>query len=559
MNFTKINNLGTVWLSRFPMSATLHCAKQIPPTMTSDLLPTLPIAQALLLLAPIATLTLAALAAARSASPAWGLARGASSAALLFSLASALMLLFVPAGQAWGLRIDAIGATVLLLVSFVGWCIVRYSQTYLNAERGEARYVAWLLTTLAAVLVVVTSNHLLLLALAWTATSFALHRLLTFFAARPTAQVAAHKKFIVGRVADVCMFAAAGLLYAAFGTLHIDQLLTAATQAPALPVSAQVATLLVVVAVLLKTAQLPFHGWLIQVMEAPTPVSALLHAGVVNLGGYVLIRLAPLIAELPVAMGLLVLAGTITAVIAALVMTTRISIKVMLAWSTTAQMGFMVMQCGLGLWEMALLHLVAHSLYKAHCFLAAGGTVRQNQVRQLATAAALPRASTLLLGALAGLLMASAALLALQASGVHGAATPALWVMGGILTLALVPLLQSTGQGATGVLKMAGSAFLLALIYFGLHAWLVTWASPTAQAPGLIGAVLVGLAFATLFALQSALATRPHGSLAARLYPAFYGGLFLDEKFSCIAFRLWPLRTPEASAPAPASLATAHS
>lgn len=559
MNFTKINNLGTVWLSRFPMSATLHCAKQIPPTMTSDLLPTLPIAQALLLLAPIATLTLAALAAARSASPAWGLARGASSAALLFSLASALMLLFVPAGQAWGLRIDAIGATVLLLVSFVGWCIVRYSQTYLNAERGEARYVAWLLTTLAAVLVVVTSNHLLLLALAWTATSFALHRLLTFFAARPTAQVAAHKKFIVGRVADVCMFAAAGLLYAAFGTLHIDQLLTAATQAPALPVSAQVATLLVVVAVLLKTAQLPFHGWLIQVMEAPTPVSALLHAGVVNLGGYVLIRLAPLIAELPVAMGLLVLAGTITAVIAALVMTTRISIKVMLAWSTTAQMGFMVMQCGLGLWEMALLHLVAHSLYKAHCFLAAGGTVRQNQVRQLATAAALPRASTLLLGALAGLLMASAALLALQASGVHGAATPALWVMGGILTLALVPLLQPTGQGATGVLKMAGSAFLLALIYFGLHAWLVTWASPTAQAPGLIGAVLVGLAFATLFALQSALATRPHGSLAARLYPAFYGGLFLDEKFSCIAFRLWPLRTPEASAPAPASLATAHS
>ncbi len=431
--------------------------------MTPELLPTLPIAQALLLLAPIATLTLAALAAARSASPAWGLARGASSAALLFSLASALMLLFAPAGQAWGLRIDAIGATVLLLVSFVGWCIVRYSQTYLNAERGEARYVAWLLTTLAAVLVVVTSNHLLLLALAWTATSLALHRLLTFFAERPAAQVAAHKKFIVGRVADVCMFAAAGLLYAAFGTLQIDQLLQAATQAPALPLT--------------RADRHAAGGGGGVAQDRPAAVPRLAdpgdggaHAGVGaaarRRGQPGRLRADPARAagrRAAAGQGLLVVAGTITAVIAALVMTTRISIKVMLAWSTCAQMGFMLMQCGLGLWEMALLHLVAHSLYKAHCFLAAGGTVRQNQVRQLAPAAAPPRASTLLLGALAGLLMTGAAALALQASGVHGAATPALWVMGGILALALVPLLQSTGQGAAGVLKVAGSAFVLAL------------------------------------------------------------------------------------------------
>jgi len=514
--------------------------------MTPALLPTLPLGQAMLLLAPIVTLALAALAAARSTAPAWRLARGASSATLLLSLCSALMLLVAQPGQAWGLRLDAVGATVLLLVGFVGWCIVRYSQTYLAAEPGEARYVSWLLATLAAVLVVVTSNHLLLTALAWMATSFTLHRLLTFFAQRPAAQVAAHKKFVVARVADGCMFAAAGLLYAAFDTLRIDQLLQAATQAPSLPVVAQIATLLVVVAVLLKTAQLPFHGWLIQVMEAPTPVSALLHAGVVNLGGFVLIRLAPLVAELPLAMGLLVVAGATTAVISALVMTTRISIKVMLAWSTTAQMGFMVMQCGLGLWEMALLHLVAHSFYKAHCFLGAGGAVRQNQVRQLAPAAAPPSAGQLLLGALAALAMTTAAALAVQATGVDGSATPALWVMGAILTLALVPLLQFTGQGAVGLLKLAASALLLSTIYFGLHAWLTTWASPVAQAPGMAGAVLVALAFAGLFLLQSALAMKPQGALAARLYPAFYGGLFLDEKFSRWVFRLWPLRAIEA-------------
>jgi NAD(P)H-quinone oxidoreductase subunit 5 len=172
--------------------------------------------------------------------------------------------------------------------------------------------------------------------------------------------------------------------------------------------------------------------------------------------------------------------------------------------------------------------------------------VRQNQVRQLAPAAAPPSAGKLLLGALAALAMTAAAAFALQAVGVDSRATPALWVMGGILTLALVPLLQSTGQGAVGLFKLAGSAFLLAAIYFVLHAWLTTWASPAAQAPGMAGVVVVALAFAALFLLQSALAMKPQGALAARLYPAFYGGLFLDEKFSRWVFRLWPLRANEA-------------
>ena len=99
---------------------------------------------------------------------------------------------------------------------------------------------------------------------------------------------------------------------------------------------------------MLKRAQLPFHGWLYPGDGAPTPVSAPLHAGIVNLGGFVLLRFAPLVSEVPAAQTPLVVVGAATAVLAALVMTTRISIKVMLAWSTCAQMGFMLMQCGLG-------------------------------------------------------------------------------------------------------------------------------------------------------------------------------------------------------------------
>ncbi len=373
--------------------------------------------------------------------------------------------------------------------------------------------------------------------------------------------MAAHKKFIVGRVADVCMFAAVGLLYAAFGTLQIDQLLQAATQAAgAAPDGAARHAAGGGARRCSRRAQLPFHGWLIQVMEAPTPVSALLHAGVVNLGGFVLIRLAPLVAELPLAMALLVVAGTATAVIAALVMTTRISIKVMLAWSTCAQMGFMLMQCGLGLWEMALLHLVAHSLYKAHCL---SGRRRHRAPEPGAPAGHRRRAAACVDPAArrAGRPVddrCSGARLAGQRCAWRSDARP--------LGDGRHPHAGAGAAAAThwprrlrACWKRPAAPSLLACIYFGLHAWLVTWASPPAQVPGLMGVVLVGLAFAALFVVQSALATRPQGDLAARLYPAFYGGLFLDEKFSRIAFRLWPLRAPEASATAPASLATAHS
>ncbi|NDG42705.1 MAG: NADH-quinone oxidoreductase subunit L [Betaproteobacteria bacterium] len=428
-----------------------------------------------------------------------------------------------------------------MLVAFVGWVIVRYSQPYLNGELEERHYVRWLMATLAAVAVVAATNNVLVLALAWAGTSLALHRLLTFFGDRPAAVVAAHKKFIVGRLADVAMLAAAGLLYLGLGTLHIDQIARLAQQAP-LPLAAQAAVLLIACAALLKCAQLPFHGWLIQVMEAPTPVSALLHAGVVNLGGFVLMRFAPLVGEVPTAQAVLVAAGTVTAVLAALVMTTRISIKVMLAWSTAAQMGFMLMQCGLGVWQMALLHLVAHSLYKAHAFLGAGGAVRRAMLAQMTPRAAAPGTLALLTGALIGLGMVLAAstafalLLPAQAT-----TSPAATVLAGIVALALVPLLQaqSLRLGGLWLAALGLGAFGVALAYFGLHAIGSAWLMPNAASAPTTLWLGVALAFAALFVLQSLITVAPQGVLARRLYPWFYGGLFLDEKFNRVAFALW--------------------
>ena len=519
----------------------------------------IPLWQALLALLPaaIAAVAAALIQPAASESRAWPIARRAASLSLAAAAASMLGLLAGSAGSAFGVRVDVVGCTVTLLVAFIAWVIVRYSQRYLAGDARGSTYARWLSVTIAAVLAIVCSNHLLVLALAWTVTSLALHKLLTFFSDRPAALIAAHKKFVVGRAADLCMFAALALLGFTFGTLQIDRLLLDAAALPELPLAVHVAMVSIALAAMLKCAQLPFHGWLIQVMEAPTPVSALLHAGVVNLGGFVLIRMAPLLAEVPAAQALLVAGGAFTAVVAALVMTTRISIKVMLAWSTCAQMGFMLMQIGLGLPEMALLHLVAHSLYKAHAFLSAGGVVRQASVRHLAPAPGATGVAAQLTAGLAGVV---ATALAAVAWGIDPQAQPALWVLGGIVALAIAPIAQGSiaARGAWGMLAGGGAAFGLAFVYFGLHALVSPAVNPglphAAAAPWMPLWLLVAVAFVALFALQCLVTARPHGRIARALYPWFYGGLFLDERFSRLMFRRWP--PPAVAAPPATSFAS---
>ena len=484
-----------------------------------------------------------------SALTAWRVAHAASVAALAAAAAGLLAVALGSVGAGWGARADIVGALVLLLVAVVAWVIVRYSHTYLQGERREAHYARWLLATLATVLVVVATDHVGLLALAWTATSLTLHHLLRFFGDRPAAVVAAHKKFIVARLADLCMWAATALLWAAYGTPHIHAMLAQAAGAP-LPGMVSLAVVLVACTAVLKCAQLPFHGWLIQVMEAPTPVSALLHAGIVNLGGFVLLRFAPLVSEVPAAQVLLVVVGSTTAVLAALVMATRISVKVMLAWSTCAQMGFMLMQCGLGAWDMALLHLLAHSLYKAHAFLGAGGAVRRAQLVQLTPQAPAVGLGATWIGAITGIAMVGVAGAAwsLWVPGV--AASPAMWVLAGIVSLALVPLVRTQQQSARW-LSLAAGALGVALAYFGLHVLLGSWLGVPVAQPITALWIGAGIAFVALFVVQSATALAPRGALAQRLYPWFYGGLFLDEKFNSWAFALW---APPAPAPQAAPL-----
>lgn len=269
---------------------------------------------------------------------------------------------------------------MLVLTVGLGWVIVRFSRHYMAGDPAESRHLQGLLATLTSVSLLVISNHAFLFLAAWVAVSLSLHRLLLLYPERPRAALAAHKKFIAARTAELALLAAFLLLWQATGSVLLSDWVAEYRHAP-LPLTGEIAMLLIVLAALIHCAQLPVHGWLMQVVEAPTPVSALLHAGVINLGGFLLILLAPLLSASTPARWLLLMVAGLTLVLAALVMTTRISIKVRLAWSTSAQMGMMLVECALGLYDLALLHLLGHSCYKAGSFLLSGRAVEQS-VRQ---------------------------------------------------------------------------------------------------------------------------------------------------------------------------------
>ncbi|MEX0740301.1 MAG: proton-conducting transporter membrane subunit, partial [Pseudohongiella sp.] len=161
---------------------------------------------------------------------------------------------------------------VLLLISFIAWIVLRYAARNFDQDPDGRRFLPWFLATVMAVICVVSAQTLAVFWLAWVAISLCFHQLLMFYPTRPRAALAAHKKFILARIAEVCLAVAFFLLWQAHGTLDIPTIL-AAYPGQALSNAEQSAAILLAVVALIKCAQLPVHGWLIQVVEAPTPVS----------------------------------------------------------------------------------------------------------------------------------------------------------------------------------------------------------------------------------------------------------------------------------------------
>lgn len=509
------------------------------------------------LLAPV-PLLLSALAGFLSPGRRPGVSPGLAEAATLMSLLIAALsmgaLIMNGAGTSallgadgFGLsvRLDWVSSVMVLLVSFVGWVVVRYSRAYLDGEARQGAFTGWLCMTLASVLLLVTSGNLFQFVLAWIGTSVFLHRLLLFYPDRVQAQRAARKKFVTARLGDIALIGAATLLAMGYGTTDIATILDIARAGEGHGVATGAAVLLAIAA-MLKSAQFPTHGWLTEVMETPTPVSALLHAGVVNAGGFLLIRFADVMLLAPGVLAVLVMVGGFTAIFGGAVMLTQPAVKTSLAWSTVGQMGFMVMQCGLALFPLALLHIVAHSLYKAHAFLASGGAVEQIAGFRRPGAVAIPNVAA----------VGRAFLIAL---GIYGAVglffdighkSPQAIALGAILVFGIAYLFaQGFADKAPRALtrRIAVNAVVASLGYFALQAaasWLLAGTLPATPAPGPLEWALIVLAVLSFGLVAVAQAMFPlwaYHPAAAGLRVHLSNGLYANAVFDRL-LNGWSLR-----------------
>jgi NAD(P)H-quinone oxidoreductase subunit 5 len=508
---------------------------------------------ALWLLIPVSLLVVAGASARAGSSKSLGRAWKAGClltlSALVASLAVGALLLMdawgLPTGlpetaQPLGLYPDGLAVWMALLISLLGTVLLRFAESYLKGDRGERRFLPWCLVVLASVMLLVFTHHLVVMLIAWVGVSVALHHLLTLYPERVEAQRAAWQKFVVSRIGDIALIAAVALLYARFGTFELPQLFAAAAAGSG-GWQVEAASVALAVAALCKCAQVPMHGWLIKVMEAPTPVSALLHAGVINLGGFVWLRLFPVFDGLTLGHYLLIAVGGFTALVAVMTMLTQTSVKHALAWSTCAQMGFMLFEIGVGAYTLALAHLLAHSLYKAHSFLASGRTVRAARCERLPLA---PMRQRLAL-ALPAAALAAAVLAVFPTLVSHNP------LLGALLSLAVGSTLLGMPVGTAKRKRLALFVMALGLVplYALLHSMLAP-ALPSAYAPLTLMAGLLGtLMLASLVLAAGAVTLFPQAACVARWRVHFSQGLYLALPFQRAVDAIAPIH--DWSRPAP--------
>ncbi len=276
-------------------------------------------------------------------------------------------------------KIDMLSKIMFAAVMFIASQVFIFSRHYMLSDFSYQRFMLQLVLTIASVQWLVLSGNLLTAFVGWQMIGLNLYLLLNHYHYKPSANRNAKKKFIVNRLGDVCFLTAVVLAMLNTGNSSFDQLLTIHSSTLILN-SIEISTLnlilsLVFVAIMTKSALFPFHIWLPDTMEAPTPVSALMHAGVINSGGYLLARLNNVIIHETNFMLLVFVIGVISLLSGILLKASQYDIKRTLAYSTMSQMGYMIMQIGLGCFSAGVFHLITHGLFKAFLFLNSGNMV----------------------------------------------------------------------------------------------------------------------------------------------------------------------------------------
>jgi len=475
----------------------------------------------------------------------------AGAALVLAVLAAGLLLVGNPPSLtgAAAVYFDGLAATMLVLISGIGLTVVRFSRRYLDGDPAQGRFLKWMSLTLGAALWLVVARNLLVLTIAWMLTSFALHQLLIHYPERTWAVWAARKKFLISRIGDMLLLSALALCYQHFGTADFEVLFQAgpAPSAGAFGVSpSSLIAWLLVLGAMTKSAQVPFHSWLPDTMETPTPVSALMHAGIINAGGFLVLRLSPLIESAPGALLTLVVVGLLTALLGSVAMLAQTSVKRALAYSTIGQMGFMMLQCGLGAYSAALLHLVAHSLYKAHAFLRSGTVTTGGPNLLNPNVASALFQLPVAVAAATTCLVFSSWLIGVDFASKAGGPTLVL-----ILVLALTYFLwQALRTRARNVIVKAllAATFVTVSYCVGLtvtESILTGTAVPNSIPPLIeqLSGAIVAIGFGGLFLLHVCMAGS-RGTWLEALHVHATHGFYLDIPARRITARIWGLKTP---------------
>jgi proton-translocating NADH-quinone oxidoreductase, chain L len=285
----------------------------------------------------------------------------------------------------WALRVDALTAVMLVVITTVSALVHLYSWGYMEEDPDQPRFFAYLSLFTFAMLMLVTADNLVQMFFGWEGVGLASYLLIGFWFRKPSANAAAIKAFVVNRVGDLGFMLGIFGTFLVFQTVSIPEILAAAPAMQGISHiiflgmrldTMTILCLLLFVGAMGKSAQLGLHTWLPDAMEGPTPVSALIHAAtMVTAGVFMVCRLSPMFEAAPVALGFVTFIGAATCFFAATVGTTQWDIKRVIAYSTCSQLGYMFFAAGVGAYGAAMFHLFTHAFFKALLFLGAGSVI----------------------------------------------------------------------------------------------------------------------------------------------------------------------------------------
>ncbi|MAE52272.1 MAG: NADH-quinone oxidoreductase subunit L [Micavibrio sp.] len=284
----------------------------------------------------------------------------------------------------WALRVDTLSVVMMCVINIVSSCVHIYSIGYMSHDAAKGRFMAYLSLFTFAMLMLVTADNLLQLFFGWEGVGLASYLLIGFWNHKPSANAAAQKAFVVNRVGDFGLALGIMAVFVIFGSLDFDVIFSQVSDFADYKFvflgyelhALTVASLLLFMGAVGKSAQLGLHTWLPDAMEGPTPVSALIHAAtMVTAGVFLVARMSPLFEFAPVALIVVTVFGATTAFVAATIGLTQFDIKRVIAYSTMSQLGYMFFALGVSAYGAAMFHLMTHAFFKALLFLGAGSVI----------------------------------------------------------------------------------------------------------------------------------------------------------------------------------------